>query len=280
MTKKEVISLTGHRPKDLFGYNIYSGSYNSIRRRLTEILTNKMVTNDEVEAHTGLALGADTIWGEEVLRFKAILSEDSKKELSLWAEIPHPLQAEAWKGDKDKATWNLLVNSSTGKTLYSEEYTPWCLNERNKGMLNVADTLIAVWNGKLSKKSGTSNAIKHWGKLNKETMLVLRPQDDFIRLDLIRNQGLFNSKDLPTVRNKNEMNKLFENFISSKRSMSTESVYIEPFHVFTDSANEKTLYELKEEREEKDYNLFTIKKYLIDNRILVNKENKTFKVLK
>ena len=42
----------------------------------------------------------------------------------------------------------------------------------------------------------------------------------------------------------------------------------------------QALMELKEEREEKDYNLFTIKKYLIDNRILVNKENKTFKVLK
>lgn len=52
-----------------------------------------------------------------------------------------------------------------------EEYSKFCMNDRNKYMVEQSDVLIAVWNG---KPSGTGNTVK-MAKLSGKKIRVVNP---------------------------------------------------------------------------------------------------------
>lgn len=84
------ISFTGHRPKQLYGGNIYSKKYDPLRDKLQEVFSyveNKY--GKIINAYNGLALGFDTIAFEE-LWF-------SRQEANIIGCIPFEKQYKKWK---------------------------------------------------------------------------------------------------------------------------------------------------------------------------------------
>lgn len=50
------------------------------------------------------------------------------------------------------------------KLVSDEEYKPWLMQKRNEYMVDLADKVIAVWDG---SKSGTANCVKYAEKTGK-----------------------------------------------------------------------------------------------------------------
>lgn len=269
MEKTTSISLTGHRPKELFGYNIDSQEYDSIRTRLATILKGFVLSYDEVTCHTGMALGADTIWADVSLLAK----KKWPNKVKLWAEIPHPFQKDAWKSQQARLHYDYIIENIDEKTVYSDEYSPWCMQKRNEGMLDAGKELIAVWNGTLRMKSGTSNAIKYAIK-TKDGYFVVRPNDELIRWDL-------SNAMLTSTRGHNVYDEqLVKNYLLSIIEEYKENGFNEIKKGFLKKDNDIVMVELIKEVEyetkTKKYSIFTIKEYKLFGRVFKNIKNHTF----
>lgn len=268
MTKITSISLTGHRPKELFGYNINSKDYDSIRNCLAIILKKYIDEYDEVTCHTGMALGADTLWADVSLFAKARWPEKIK----VWADIPHPKQKDAWKNKAARDHYDFILSKVDGKTLYSNEYSPWCMQKRNEGMLDAGRELIAVWNGCLKPKSGTSNAIKYAIK-NKEGYFVVRPNDNLIRWD--KSNAMLTSKKGHQVYDSLAIKNYLFSLINEYKELGFDYKELNNLHLLAKN-DKKIMFEIVHEVELPSYGIYTIKEYELKDNIFKNIKNHTF----
>lgn len=156
------IALTGHRPQKLDGYNLDTPYYKKMHQTLLTIIENAIKTHPDttIWIHSGMALGADTVWGFAAKSAKAKYPDIVK----FYAEIPVMTQSNKWFKQIDKSRWQLLYELADDKTIYAEDYSPVVLQERNIGMIDHADSLIAIWDG---SKGGTGNAVKYAKSINK-----------------------------------------------------------------------------------------------------------------
>lgn len=102
---------------------------------------------------SGMALGADMWWADEVL----------VAGLRLWAHIPFPQQPDVWTDRRDVAEWDRLRALAWTETVYGDHYDVDLLGQRNNGMLYVADCVdgVVVAVHKPSKKhGGTAGALR------------------------------------------------------------------------------------------------------------------------
>src|SRR5574344_1657047 len=79
------------------------------------------------------------------------------KKVSLIAVIPCLNQEIKWKPEQQKR-YNKILSQCDEKIVLSNTYTPTCMNDRNKYMVDHSSTIIACFNG---KPSGTGNTIKY-----------------------------------------------------------------------------------------------------------------------
>jgi len=133
--------FTGHRPGKLpWGYNEADRRCAALKRRIA----------DAVEAAyqagyrhflCGMALGCDLYFCECVLALKR-----THPDVTLEAAIPCPTQAAAWSPDQ-KARYRRLVDACDFETLVSSSYTPYCMQRRDRYMVDHASLLIAAFDG-------------------------------------------------------------------------------------------------------------------------------------
>ena len=65
--KKLSIALTGHRPPKLAGYDYNNIFYKRLYKKLDNIVKQALTRYDFLELHSGMALGADTIWAKVIV---------------------------------------------------------------------------------------------------------------------------------------------------------------------------------------------------------------------
>lgn len=165
------ISLTGHRPNKLAGYDLRKPFYYQLHKKLLHIVKKIVQDNPDkiIWLHSGMALGADTVWG--------FVAKTAKKEypnqIKFYAEIPVLSQSNIWKQQVDKDRWQELYHLADDKNIYGEKYTPQVMQLRNIGMINHADLVIAIFDG---SKGGTENAVTYAKKENKD-LLIIRPDE-------------------------------------------------------------------------------------------------------
>jgi len=169
------IGLTGHRPPKLGGYNIQTPAYAHLQRDLEQYIEYQLQHHDVIVGHSGLALGADTVWSKAILAMR----ERYPKRVFFHAEIPMEEQASAWFKKDDIDFWNLQVNRADFKTVYGRlsdypenqrrKMAYVFLNKRNEGMLQHSDVLLAVWDG---STGGTGHAVKYAKKCGLETVFI------------------------------------------------------------------------------------------------------------
>lgn len=175
------IGLTGHRPQKLWGFDLDTLEYEGLQDRLELIIDQLLTEYETVVCHSGLALGADSIWSIAILNKR----EEYPNRVKFHAEIPFMGQPMRWFGDSYDF-WFYQVEVADYKTVYlkEDEYENWdtvqfytiakALDDRNKGMINNSDIMIAVYDG--SKKGGTYNAIQDIKKQGKY-LLTYHPDD-------------------------------------------------------------------------------------------------------
>ena len=101
--KRLAIALTGHRPPKLAGYDYNNIFYKRLYKKLDNIVKQALTRYDNLELHSGMALGADTIWAKVII--------DNKKQLLMfliWNNIKNGLQIVTVK-KFGSSLWNMLM---------------------------------------------------------------------------------------------------------------------------------------------------------------------------
>lgn len=141
-------AFTGHRPKEL-GYGEHDPRCDDLKARLrAEIL--RLIDEGVTHFLTGMAQGVDLYAAELVLDLK-----QDHPELTLECAIPCETQAVGWP-ESIRDRYFSIAERCDKETMLQRCYTPDCMAKRNQYMVDHADVILAVWNG---RPSGTGQTV-------------------------------------------------------------------------------------------------------------------------
>ncbi len=155
------ISVTGHRPNKLYGYNLKDLRWIKLKNEFKQLLKE----NECEVAISGMALGVDTVFALAVLELK-----DEDYPIKLHCAIPCKNHSCKWIKESRDLYDDILSKADIVKLVSEEEYRPWLMQKRNEYMVDLADKVIAVWDG---SKGGTGNCVKYADKVGKEIIRIL-----------------------------------------------------------------------------------------------------------
>lgn len=161
--KSKTCCFTGHRPKYLpWGNNEYTMGCCDLKGKLFHQI-QKAVLDGYNHFIFGAALGIDTYVGELLILMKKIYPA-----ISIEAAIPCANQSKKWSLINSER-YNDILSLCDKKTIISDVYTPSCMRDRNRYMVDNSSLLITVWNG---KPSGTSYTIKYAESKGMEIIII------------------------------------------------------------------------------------------------------------
>lgn len=162
-----ICAFTGHRPEKLpFGYDENHPDCEKLKQQLfCEILR---LTREGVTTFlTGMAQGVDTWAAEIVLQLKCTLPS---RKIQLWAVIPYDRQSNGWNEDAKRRYQGILQQADKVEYI-SHAYYQGCLQKRNRYMVELADVLLAVYDG---KPGGTKSTIDYAQRKGR-TIIIIEP---------------------------------------------------------------------------------------------------------
>lgn len=159
-------AFTGHRPQKFpFGFNEADERCTALK----DILRKQIIRLIEEEKVThfisGMALGVDMYAAEIVLDLKKTYPG-----ITLESAIPCKTQANKWNAAMRERYYEIAAQCDK-ETMIQTKYTPDCMEKRNRYMVDHADYIIAVWDG---KPSGTGNTVKY-AKKQEKPIIVINP---------------------------------------------------------------------------------------------------------
>ena len=162
MIREQTICLTGHRPKYLpWGYDETKESCIKFKQDLEIIFENAIKCGYKTFL-SGMAEGFDMIGTEILLKLK------KKHNIQIIAVVPCLGQELKWSAKQQKR-YNHILKQCDNKIVLSLQYTPTCMNERNKFMVDNSSVCIACWNG---KPSGTRNTLLYAKQTNCKIKII------------------------------------------------------------------------------------------------------------
>lgn len=146
-------AFTGHRPQNLpFGFNEEDERCIDLKKTLREQIINLIENEGVTYFISGMAIGVDMYAAEIVLGLKA-----SYPGITLESAIPCESQAAKWS-EALRDRYFDIASKCDKETLIQTHYTPDCMDKRNRYMVDHADYIIAVWDG---KPSGTGKTVMY-----------------------------------------------------------------------------------------------------------------------
>lgn len=164
-------AFTGHRPQSLpFGFNETDERCVALKKIIREHII-KLIENEGVTHFiSGMAIGIDMFAAEIVLGLKA-----SYPGITLESAIPCESQADKWTEEQRDRYFD-IASKCDKETLLQTRYTPDCMHKRNRYMVDQADYIIAVWDGRPSGTGKTVQYAQRQGKsikvINPKTLVV------------------------------------------------------------------------------------------------------------
>jgi uncharacterized phage-like protein YoqJ len=144
-----IVAFTGHRPKNLAGGITFPiREYENVIKVEIRTALNQIQYGRIVGTISGMALGVDQ-WAAEV---------SMELTIPVVAAVPCLGQDGLWS-DKQKAHYNELLKRCVVFTVTPGPYAAWKMHVRNKWMVDRADILIAVYDGR--KEGGTAECYKY-----------------------------------------------------------------------------------------------------------------------
>lgn len=151
-TEDIVAFFTGHRPKGLpWGYDEETDSCIKFKEDLFMILQNAILSGVDTFL-TGMAEGFDMIGAETILKLKKQFPN-----IKLIAIVPCLGQEKFWKESQQKR-YTEILSKCDDRVVLHKSYTDYCMNERNKYMVDHSSICIALFDG---KPSGTGNTVRY-----------------------------------------------------------------------------------------------------------------------
>ena len=166
INKNETVCWTGHRPKSLpWGYDESGESCLRFKEEVQDVFVGAI----EFGITTflmGMAEGFDMIGAEILLELR------KKHNIKVVAVVPCARQELKWKPDQQKR-YKKILKRCDDVIILSDYYTPTCMNDRNKYMVEHSSICIACWNG---KPSGTGNTVR-FAKQNGNIVKIINPEN-------------------------------------------------------------------------------------------------------
>lgn len=165
-------AFTGHRPvRFSFEYDENDTRCLWLKQLLrAQIL--RLVQLGVSSFYTGMAMGVDQWAAAEVLHIKK-----RHADIRLIAVLPCETQAYRWNQAQKKRYYDVLSSCDEVITL-NTYYTPYCMFERNRRLVDYSDYLLAVFDGGI--KGGTAYTVQYAQKKNKK-IIVIHP--DTLEID-------------------------------------------------------------------------------------------------
>ena len=162
------VALTGHRPDRLAGYDMSHPFYQVLHQELSSRVQALLGQHQRLELRSGLALGADTIWAQVGLQ----LREQHPGRIQVAGYLPFPGQADRWPAHS-RDTWALIRHSLDREHICAESYSISAMHRRNAVLIQGADLLLALWDGKPT--GGTAGAVR-LARAQKTPVHVIDPE--------------------------------------------------------------------------------------------------------
>ena len=160
-------AFTGHRPQHLpFGMNKNDERCVKLKEELKEQIINLIETEGVTHFITGMALGVDLYAAEIVLDLKACYPN-----ITLESAIPCETQAVKWSMTQRERYYDIAAQCDK-ETMLQSHYSPDCMDKRNRYMVDHADFIIAVWDG---RHSGTGKTVTYARGRNGKAIIVIDP---------------------------------------------------------------------------------------------------------
>ena len=162
--KETACAFTGHRPKSFpWKYNEATPDCVALKKVLAEQIT--VLASDGVTGFiSGMALGVD-LWAAQTvldLRKKNSL-------LKLCCALPCEGQEKKWPADKQEL-YRSILKQADDIHWESRNYTPDCMLNRNRYMVDHASILLAVYNG--AYRSGTGMTVRDAQSKHRKIILI------------------------------------------------------------------------------------------------------------
>lgn len=146
-------AFTGHRPQNLpFGFNEEDECCINLKKTLREQIINLIENEGVTHFISGMAIGVDMYAAEIVLDLKARYPN-----ITLESAIPCETQAVKWSMAQRERYYDIAARCDK-ETMLQSRYSPDCMDKRNRYMVDHADYIIAVWDG---KPSGTGKTVMY-----------------------------------------------------------------------------------------------------------------------
>lgn len=139
--RQESCCFTGHRPAKLpWRYNEEDCRCLRLKQRIADAVETAY---EEGYRHfiCGMAMGCDLYFCECVLALR-----ERRPDVTVEAAIPCPTQADTWPAAQ-RARYQRLVEACNFETLVSAQYSPSCMQRRDRYMVDHASLLIAAFDG-------------------------------------------------------------------------------------------------------------------------------------
>ncbi|MBE6961556.1 MAG: DUF1273 domain-containing protein [Ruminococcaceae bacterium] len=150
--RQSACSFTGHRPAKLpWGMREEDRRCVALKQRIADAVE---IAYEEGYRHflCGMAMGCDFYFCECVLALRA-----RKPDVTVEAVIPCPTQPDNWPAEAVRR-YRALVEACDYETVVSAQYTPGCMQRRNRYLVDHASLLIAAYDG---SSGGTRNTIQY-----------------------------------------------------------------------------------------------------------------------
>lgn len=166
MSIEMACAFTGHRPvRFSFGYDEEDEKCLRLKLVLARQIS-ALIEGGVSLFYTGMALGTDQWCAGIVLDMKR-----QYPNVRLTAVLPCETQANKWSPEQRERYFNTLAECDDVITL-NARYTPGCMLERNRYMVDHAHYLLAVYDG--GGKGGTAYTVRY-AREKKREIIVIRP---------------------------------------------------------------------------------------------------------
>lgn len=112
----------------------------------------------------GMALGCDMYFAEEVIKLK-----ERRKDAKLIAVIPCGSQPDRWTAAQ-RQRYNDILLRTDGSELISVNYTPECMLQRNRFMVDKSSLLLCCYNGRPG--GGTMSTILYAQRSGADVVII------------------------------------------------------------------------------------------------------------
>ena len=159
------VCLTGNRPQKI-PFAEGSRQHAELMERMRAAVV-RLIEEGYTRFITGMALGADTWFAECVLDLK-----DVYPDIELEAAVPYIGQSDRLAA-ADRFRYDKILAACAEVTYVSNAYSKYCMNKRNKYMVDKSDVVLVV---SYADAGGTVNTRAYAEKKKKRIIDLTRPQ--------------------------------------------------------------------------------------------------------